>query len=112
MNDAFDPVLDALWKKVLDEWEDDKRHAAFIEHCRAVGGLAEAAARYRGMAGDRERGPEAEKRLKSILAVALVELEALRTPAPERSSRTRSIVLTLLFMAATLGILAYLGATR
>jgi hypothetical protein len=37
------------------------------------------------MAGDRDRdrdGPEAEKRLKAILAIAIASLEIARTPEP------------------------------
>jgi hypothetical protein len=27
-----DPVLEALWKRVLEAWDDDKTHAALLDH--------------------------------------------------------------------------------
>ena len=42
------PVLDALWGKVEEAWEDDTRHARFLEEAAAAGALDLAAARYSG----------------------------------------------------------------
>jgi hypothetical protein len=107
-----DPAIEALWKNVLDHWDEDKAHMAFLEHCREQGKLAEAAARYRGMAGDRDRGPEAEKRLKGVLALALAALETSRTPDTVVTRRAGSLVMIVLFVAATIGLLVYLSAVR
>ncbi|MBX3128973.1 MAG: hypothetical protein KF718_19815 [Polyangiaceae bacterium] len=104
-----DPTLEQLWKKVVDDWDNDKAHALFLEHCRATGALAEAAARYRGMAGDRERGPTADKRLSAVLALALAQLETLRSSEPQRTSG-RGLLWILLFVSGILAVLAYLGA--
>jgi hypothetical protein len=108
----FDTALEALWKNVLDHWEEDKAHIAFLEHCNEQGKLAEAAARYRGMAGDREKGPEAEKRLKGILAMAMLALETNRTPPAEAQRRTGSLVMIVVFVAATIALLVYFGTVR
>lgn len=110
--DVSDPALEALWKKVLDDWDNEAAHGAFLEYCQSSGRLVEAAVRYRGMAGDHERGPSAEKHLKSVLALAMAQLETLRSPRPERRSRAGSIALILLFIGGTLGILAYLATSR
>ena len=78
-----DTAFEALWKNVLDRWDDERAHGAFLEHCQATDQLAEAAARYRGMKGDRERGAVAEKRLAGVAIVALAKLEATRSrPRP------------------------------
>ena len=96
-----DPALDALWKRVLDDWESDRLHGAFIEHCQATGNLLEAAVRYRGMAGDHARGASADKRLKGIALLAIAGLESERSPDPRGASDATRIVLILFFIAAT-----------
>jgi hypothetical protein len=40
------PLLDALWGKVEESWEDDARHARFLDEAAAAGALDLAAARY------------------------------------------------------------------
>ena len=107
-----DAGFEALWKHVLDHWDDDRTHGAFLEHCQLTGQLAEAAARYRGMKGDRERGPGAEKRLAGVAIVALAQLEATRTQPHTAESRTGALVLASLFGLAAVGLLAYLVLSR
>jgi hypothetical protein len=103
------PALEALWKNVVDRWEDEQAHGAFLEHCQNTDQLAEAAARYRGMAGDRERGESAKKRLEGVAMLAMAKLEACRTSrAQPRTSRLGSLLLILFFIAATAALLAYL----
>ena len=104
-----DPALEALWKQVVDDWANDKTHAAYLELCNAKNRLAEAAARYRGMAGDRERGPTAEKRLQAVLALALAQLEVLRAPPAEARRSFGGVALTLFFMGGIAVLLAYLS---
>ncbi|SRR5258706_10904790 len=69
-----DPVLDALWNKVVDHWDDDDRHARFLQHCQATEQLAEAAARYASMRDDRDRGQVAKKRLDAVTVLATTSL--------------------------------------
>ena len=69
-----DPSLEALWKNVIDHWDDDKAHALFMERCRTSEMLGEAAARYAGMRGDRERGASAAKRLEAVALLAQLAL--------------------------------------
>lgn len=47
-----DEHLEALWAHVLANWRSEAAHAAFLDHCRATGRLAEAAARYRAEVGE------------------------------------------------------------
>jgi hypothetical protein len=104
---APDASLEALWKNALDRWDDDHAHAAFLEHCQRTGQLAEAAARYRGMTGDRSRGPSAEKRLQGVATLALLSLEASRTPPSETRRSAGALVLAVLFLAGTIAITVY-----
>lgn len=104
-----DPVLEALWKNVTDRWDDDRAHQAFVEHCQGTDQLVEAAVRYRGMKGDRERGPAADRRLQGVALVAMAKLEAAHTAARPRPRRTASLVLIVFFLAATIGLSLYLA---
>lgn len=112
MTELTDPAIEALWKNALDHWDEEKAHVAFLEACRERGKLAEAAARYRGMAGDRDRGPEAEKRLKAILAIAIASLETVRTPEVVVKRRATSLAILVILVAATLGLIVYISLVR
>jgi hypothetical protein len=77
-----DATLEALWKNVVDHWEEDAPHAVFLQHCQATEQLAEAAARYAGMRGDRDRGEAAKKRLEAVTVLATSSLIASRAAPP------------------------------
>ncbi len=98
MNDA---VLEALWKKVLDDFEDDAAHARFIEHCRSTNQLLEAAVRYRGMKGDHARGRQADKRLGAIATLAIASLETTRTPERNHVALAVRLFVILLFLVGS-----------
>ncbi len=101
-----DPVLEGLWKKVVDHWEDDATHGAFLQYCQTADRLLEAAVRYRGMAGDRARGPSAEKRLGAIALLAMAKLESQRASVRAGYRNASRIVLIAFFVLSTLVLLA------
>jgi len=109
LNTASLAALDTLWKHTLDHWDDEAAHRAFLEYCREHDQLALAAARYRGMKGDHQRGAVAENKLTAITALALARLESARSPDRRKPSRAVGYALVVLFIAATIGLLAYLG---
>ena len=102
-----DPAFEALWKHVVNHWEEEASHGAFLEHCQRTDQLAEAAARYRGMTGDRDRGPLARKRLQGVTILALAKLEASRTPRRQIKKLAAHVVLLVLFSAVLLAILVH-----
>ena len=106
-----DAAFEALWKNVLDHWDEERAHGAFLELCQATDQLAEAAARYRGMKGDRDRFAVAEKRLAGIAIVALAKLEATRSKAPA-GRRVGGLILAASFGLAAAAILVYLIWSR
>ena len=79
-----DPVLDALWDRVLGAWDDDKPHAALLEHALRSQGLPEIAGRYRSLVDDPQRGPAAKKKLELIVLTATQSLMAMKTPKPAK----------------------------
>jgi hypothetical protein len=107
-----DAAFEALWKSVLDRWQDERAHGAFLEYCQATDQLAEAATRYRGMKGDCERSAVADKRLAGIAIVALAKLHATRSPTVRSGRRVGSLMLAGCFGLAAVGLLAYLAMTR
>src|SRR3954469_19609952 len=107
-----DAAFEALWKSVLDRWDDERVHGAFLEYCQASDLLAEAAARYRGMKGDRDRSTVAERRLAGIAIVALAKLHATRSPVTRPGRRLGGLILAGCFGLAAAGLLAYLLSTR
>jgi hypothetical protein len=100
-----DPALEAHWKTVLDDWDNDTAHGSFLEYCQKSDQLLEAAVRYRGMSGDRVRGPSADKRLAAISLLALAKLEASRTVPRASFPSTSTLVLVLFFVASLVALL-------
>lgn len=105
-----DPGIEALWARVLDAWEDEKVHAAFLQHCDQVNRLPEAATRYRGMTGDHTRAAIAEKKLKAVAVLAMAKLEAQRGEQP-KGHRFVLTALALLFLAAAAFLAVYVLGT-
>jgi hypothetical protein len=77
-----DPVLEALWRRVLEAWDDDKAHSALIDHGVRTHALPELAGRYRALAADAEKGALARTKLDAIVNAATQMLWSMKTPAP------------------------------
>ena len=105
---APDAALDALWKHVLDHWDKDAAHHAFLDYCHTHEALDEAALRYRGMKGDRDRGPGADKRLTAVLMLAMSKLEVSRSEPKAASSSWILLALIVVFLGGSLLVLMYL----
>lgn len=84
-DDPRDPVLDALWARVLEAWDDDKPHAAALEHALRAQMLPALAGRYRALADDPAKGPVAKKKLDGIVVAATQMLMSMKTPAPGKT---------------------------
>jgi hypothetical protein len=81
---SHDPVLDALWKRAQDAWDDEKVHTALLEHALRAGALPEIAGRYRALADDAERGAIAKRRIDAIVVAASSMLMSTKTPRPDK----------------------------
>jgi hypothetical protein len=102
-----DPNLERLWKRVLDDWDNEACHGAFLEHCQTTDQLLEAAVRYRGMAGDRDRGEIAQKRLGGVTLLAMAKLESTRTTPRQASGNAARLLVALLFLAGSVALALY-----
>jgi hypothetical protein len=108
-DDTSDPIVSALWTKVLDRWDEDEVHEAFIDHCLGAGQMPEAARRYRehGEAAEGDDSDEVqeevERRLAAIRAKALATMDLHRAPSePRRGCRRAMNVLSVLLFLAVL----------
>jgi hypothetical protein len=79
---SSDPVVEALWRRVLDAWSDDRAHAALLEHALRTESLPEIAGRYRALVDDPDKGPIAKKRIDAIVIAATQLLMATKSPKP------------------------------
>jgi hypothetical protein len=130
MTTPSDPVLEAYWKKVLDEWPDDARHKTFVAYCAQTAQLPEAALRYRAIAepkdepdleakpeaaedgepavdAEAERRADAKRRLDSVAAAAVLMLASEPRTEPIDGKRLGR-KLGLGFLVVVFAVLAYL----
>jgi hypothetical protein len=101
VSDDKDPLLEALWQKTLEEWDDDKRHAACLEHALREKKLPDLAGRYKALKDDPEKGEVAKKRIDAILTAATQMMLTMKTPRPTKTPSWLfwSAFLTCLVMA-------------
>jgi hypothetical protein len=101
---VVDPLMDALWSRALEAWDDDKVHLALLDHAMRAQALPELAGRYRVIqdSGDEAKGPMAKKRLDAIVVAATHMLFAMKTPGREKLPRsiTYSAVGICVFMVS------------
>jgi hypothetical protein len=100
-----DPVLDALWSRVIEAWDDDKPHNAVLDHALRVQALPDLAGRYRTLVDDPDKGPRAKKRLDAIVLAATQMLMSMKTPNPGKVP----LPITLTAFAIALLLLSWLG---
>ncbi len=79
-DDPKDAVLEALWGRVLEAWDEDRAHAALLEYALRSQELPEVASRYRALLDDPQKGPLAKKKLDAIVTSATSMLWSTKTP--------------------------------
>lgn len=79
-----DAVFEALWKRVLEAWDDDKPHGAALSYALEKQKLPDIAGRYRKLMEDPEKGPRAKKKIDGIVVAATQMLIATKTPVREK----------------------------
>ena len=79
---SHDPVLEALWKRVLEAWDDERVHAALLDHAVRTGALPEIAGRYRALSSDPAKSADAKTKLDAIVVAATNMLWSTKMPVP------------------------------
>jgi DNA-directed RNA polymerase subunit RPC12/RpoP len=103
---------DAAWKQVLDAWDVDAAHDAYLGASLAAGRLGDAAARYRGLAGDRDRGERAKKALARVAILAEHALAATLRDRPDPRPLRRGAFVAAAVVCVALVALALWGFAR
>jgi hypothetical protein len=93
-----DALLDALWNRTLEAWDDDKPHRAVLEHALKSEKLPDLAGRYRALKDDPEKGARAQKKIEGIVLAATQMMLATKTPA--RTKMPWQWSATIVFMCA------------
>ena len=107
--EAGEPAFEILWTHLVDNWDDDKAHLAFLEHCQQHSQLLPAAKRYRSMADSERHKLQVERRLKAIAALAMAQMAQSRTD-PSGAKRQAGRLVALIFLVATAtGLLIFYG---
>ena len=92
-----DAVFEALWKRALEAWDDDKPHAALLEHALKSEQLPDLAGRYRALERDPEKGARAKKKIDGIVIAATQMLMATKTPPRTKTPWQWSAAAALMF---------------
>ena len=99
---AEDPVFEALWARVLEAWDDDKTHAALLDHAIREQRLPDAAGRYRALKDDPDKGAVATKKLNAIVIAATQLLFSMKTPPRAKVPLSVTITAAVLCVATLL----------
>ena len=84
IGESADAIFDALWKRVLEAWDDDKPHQAALSYAIEKQMLPTIAGRYRKLFDDPEKGERAKKKIDAIVTAATQMLFATKTPPREK----------------------------
>ncbi len=101
-----DAMFDVLWKRVIEAWDDDKPHAALLQHALDKEKLPDLAGRYRKLMDDPVKGPRAKKKIDGIVIAATSMLMAMKTPARTKTpwQWTASVGVVCLIVIAWLAL--------
>jgi hypothetical protein len=102
-----DPAFVTLWQHVLDHWDDDRAHVAFLEHCRHVDQLLPAAVCYRKANEEPRKSEQAERRLKAITALAMAKLEHAGSSEEHAKRQAGKLLVIIFFVSAAAGLLIF-----
>jgi hypothetical protein len=90
-------LFEALWKRTLEAWDDDKPHAALLDHALKSEKLPDLAGRYRALRDDPEKGARAQKKIDGIVVAATQMLMATKTPPRTKMPWQWSATAALMF---------------
>ena len=90
----------AMWAKVMERYDNERTHGAFVDFCARAGALDYAARRYRRQL-DRSGGIDetADAALKRIQALAVAALAPGRPAAPKRPAIITAAIALFLALA-------------
>lgn len=103
--ETADAIFEALWGRAVEAWDDDKPHAAVLQHALEAQRLPDLAGRYRKIKEtDEARAARAQKKIDGIVVAATQLLMATKTPPRTKVpwTWTASVAGVCLFVVAWL----------
>ncbi len=95
-----DALLEALWARVVEGWDDDKPHQALLEYALREQKLPDVAGRYRKVKDtEPARAERAQKKLDGIVIAATQMLMAMKTE-PARQKVPGWVTMLAFFVSA------------
>ena len=101
-----DALFEALWKRCVEAWDDDKPHQAILQHALKAEKLPDLAGRYRALKDDPEKKERAEKKINGIVLAATQMLMATKTPAVTKTPWQWTATALVMFVVV-IGFLAW-----
>jgi hypothetical protein len=96
-SEGKDAIFEALWKRTLEAWDEDKPHAALLDHALKNEKLPDLAGRYRSLKDDPVKGARAQKKIDGIVVAATQMLMATKTPPRTKMPWQWSAAAALMF---------------
>lgn len=90
-------VFEALWRKALEQWDEDAPHRAVLEHALKSEKLPDLAGRYRALKDDPVKGERAQKKIDGIVTAAMQIMMSTKTPVRTKTPWTWTLAATLTF---------------
>ncbi|MFO0602762.1 MAG: hypothetical protein U0324_06280 [Polyangiales bacterium] len=91
-----DDPLDAAWVALMERWDRDEGHRAFVGLAASLERLPDAARRYRALSSDPARAERAKQGVDRVLAAAMSAMK----PASRERPRSVNVGLPLGVLAA------------
>jgi hypothetical protein len=105
MTGAGPAALEALWARLESAWEDEARHAHFLEHASALGALHFAAACYRRRLPDGKAQTGLDRAVKLALQLQDGQAPDAGIGRLGRVVKIGFVFVGLMFLSATVWVL-------
>lgn len=100
-------MVEGAWLRVVEDWENDELHKAFVGACLSAGRLPEAGRRYREVkAKGGAKAERAEAQIAKLLTLGMTLMEQERTPPPKKKNRvvTFLVILALVCLGTAIAL--------
>lgn len=108
--DSEHDALDALWQRVLEDWDNASAHEALVQLAYDTEQLGRVAGFYKSQIEDEARGEIARKKLGAVAMLAMQLMESSKTEPAKKAPRWL-LVAAAAVCALGVGVLLYALST-
>ena len=98
-----DVQLDEAWQRLLQSWQSDEAHEAFVRMLASAGNYRDGATRYREAAADAERAVRPQEMLQRIQATAAAALLSSKPKLVSEEEPFKGVVVLLMVLVLAAG---------